>query len=383
MKGNDLADSHWTAELLNKMRMVGDPEADNVITTLFRNREVGAVNSLMDQLVKNAELDPAQLPDIVKNYLDQSDRLPDWADPDKIERGSQFFCLHGPEIVLLLFCASLPVLYANSKGAQVLYLTQRMTNRLHRRIVETAQFVLDVTEPGAFAPAGNGIRVTQKVRLVHAATRHFMELHPQWRDQWDMDWGIPINQTDLAGTMMSFSITVIQALEKSGVQITPEEKEGYLHLWKVVGSILGVQPELMPTDVDDAANLMAKWMELYHEASEAGRELTKVLLDLLKTLLPYPIAYTLTTDWTRFWIGDRISDILGVGPYNWAIVFQRIHLLLWQVSEKIDNSSNLLKRLTEFLGLQVVKALVEVERGDNRPAFNVPYKLRGSLGVEK
>lgn len=59
---------------------------------------------------------------------------------------------------MMLMGASLPTLYAAYKGAQVLVLTDRMVDytKLQRRVVETAQFVMDVTEFEAFEPEGSG-----------------------------------------------------------------------------------------------------------------------------------------------------------------------------------------------------------------------------------
>src|SRR2546430_5548445 len=46
--------------------------------------------------------------------------------------------------------------------------------------------------------------------------------------QWDSTWGTPINQEDLAGTLLSFSCLPTTSLQKLGVPVLPEEAEAYL-----------------------------------------------------------------------------------------------------------------------------------------------------------
>jgi hypothetical protein len=52
--------------------------------------------------------------------------------------------------------------------------THRLINHPFRRIVETAQFVLDVMAPDGLGHSGRGVRSAQKVRLMHAAIRHLI-----------------------------------------------------------------------------------------------------------------------------------------------------------------------------------------------------------------
>ena len=46
---------------------------------------------------------------------------------------------------------------------------------------------------------------------MHAAVRHLVRSSPRY----DPEWGTPVNQEDLAGTLMTFSIVVLDALEQA------------------------------------------------------------------------------------------------------------------------------------------------------------------------
>jgi hypothetical protein len=124
-----------------------------------------------------------------------------------ISQGEDVFGEFGLHLVAALFCASLPECYAVAKGAHVLVFTARMSKHPFRRIVETAQFVIDVMSPDGLGEYGMGLRTAQKIRLMHAAIRHLCKTQADWNP----DCGEPINQEDLAGTLMTFS-TVALAL---------------------------------------------------------------------------------------------------------------------------------------------------------------------------
>mmetsp|Transcript_10901 Transcript_10901/g.14987 ORF Transcript_10901/g.14987 Transcript_10901/m.14987 type:complete len:101 (+) Transcript_10901:562-864(+) len=94
-----------------------------------------------------------------------------------------------------------------------------------------------------------------KVRLTHAFVRYDLcseSASHNWSFEKD---GIAINQRDQAGTLMVFSILIIDCLERLGAHVTKEEKEAVLHLWQVVGSMQGIDLRLIPQNVEEAFGL--------------------------------------------------------------------------------------------------------------------------------
>ena len=69
---------------------------------------------------------------------------------------------------------------------------------------------------------------------MHAAVRHLAPTSPAWRP----DSGLPVNQEDLAGTLMAFSWIALDGLDKLGYRLTDDERAAYLHSWLVVGHLL-------------------------------------------------------------------------------------------------------------------------------------------------
>jgi hypothetical protein len=218
--------------LLDQMRQAGDPPADAVVQELDDDDEIDAVNRLMQTLVRNDDVPRAKLPRVVRSYLESTDDLRDWADPERIAIGAEFFGVHGPTIVMAFACASLPKCYAFPKGVQVLHLTARLQSDPVRRIAETAQLILDVMEPGGLGFGGRGIRDAQKVRLMHAAVRRLCSRSEHWNTSWDT----PINQEDLAGGLCTFSIVPLEALQQLGTTVSDDEADG-----DEIADMLGVE----------------------------------------------------------------------------------------------------------------------------------------------
>ena len=75
----------WSNDFLNSMRQQGDPLADGVIADLFAKGEVDAVNALLDTLVKNDGLPSPLLPQVVRDYLAETAKIP-LAHPEQITR---------------------------------------------------------------------------------------------------------------------------------------------------------------------------------------------------------------------------------------------------------------------------------------------------------
>ncbi|MDX1614680.1 MAG: oxygenase MpaB family protein [Candidatus Promineifilaceae bacterium] len=374
-----MSPNRWDDALLNEMRGHGDPPADAIVAEIIGRDGIARVDQLLDSLIRNDDVVPAEMPARVRDYLYQSGTLPTWADPAQIALGERFFNLHWPLVVTLLFCASLPNAYSAWRGAQVLWLTKRLTGRVHRRIFETAQFILYAMAPDGLAPEGRGIRAAQKVRLMHAAMRHYILHKPEWRAEWNMEWGVPINQEDLAGTLMTFSIQILVGMKRFRIPMEPAHEEAYLHAWKVIGHIMGVRPELLPVDVDDAFHLATTIFNRQKGPSEAGRGLTTALLEFMEQQTPGRLFDGFPATIMRHAIDDDVADMLGVPPANWTVVLLRVELGLARLAQRLfdrpGRASWLLERFSEGL----VQELVTLERGGNRTLFHIPTGLRAPV----
>lgn len=378
MTDDSIPQTRWNDEFLDSMRQVMDPPADDVVRRLYEEGEVGAVNRLMKQLVHNDELPAAEMPAYVSDFLAESARLPDWMDEAKIKVAEDFFACHGPLIGMALQCASLPECYANAKAAQVLHLTARLETDAQRRIGETAQMIIDAMSPGGLAPGGAGIRDAQKVRLMHAAVRHLALASGQWNAAL---WDQPVNQEDLAATLVAFTRIVVEALKKLGAEVQPEQAEAYLHAWKVVGHILGIKSEMLPANMDDAGQLVAAIRRRHFRPSPEGQALTAALVQYTAQNAPGHLFDGLPATMIRYLLGDQTAEILGAAPSNWTgkliVVFRDFFGLI----EHEEDESKLFAKAADHFGLEIMSNLASRARGGQRAPFNIPLVLQERWGI--
>lgn len=363
--------TRWNNESLDSMRQLTDPVADGVVKKLFETGDVDAVNALMNHLIRNDQLVADQLPEEVQQYLDETASLPEWADSTKIAIAENLFGRCGPSICLSLMCASLPSAYAAAKGVQVLQMTARLKTDPTRRIGETAQMIIDVLSPGGLAPGGSGIRAAQKVRLMHAAVRSLISRSGRW----NADWGEPINQEDLAGTLMTFSSIVLEALEKLKIPVEPHEAEAYVHAWNVVGFLMGIRAELLPDDVTQARELTQIISSRQQHSSEAGQEMTRALSEMLENQTPGTLFKGMPDTMIRHLVGDDVADMIGVKKEDWTAVVIGPIGDLFGILEREDRSTILSKVAARF-SIEFVESLAWLYRGGSRATFRIPDSLR-------
>jgi hypothetical protein len=279
---------------LDEMRSSGDPLADSVIQSFLASGEITELNALMGTLHANLARPPA-FPAPLAAYLEASSALPAWADPALIQRAQRFFTLHGPVFGLVMLFKSLPILYAGGKGgAQVLVMTGQLTQHYRRRAGETLRFILDVMEPGGLAPGGKGIR-------------QYAFTDPAWRGH-EPEWGRPINQEELAGTLLAFSTVTLEGVGAMGLRVGKEDAEAYLHAWKVIGHVLGIDPRMYPKDVPAAKPFWKAMVRRNFVRTEAGLLLIRDHQEFLTSLIPGKFFDRGVPTLLRYLMGRKISN---------------------------------------------------------------------------
>ncbi|MDQ6758496.1 MAG: DUF2236 domain-containing protein [Acidobacteriota bacterium] len=347
---------------LDSMREVGDPLADNAVGELFAGGDLKAVNSVMRTLVENDQPPPEALPPVIRDYLAKSEGLPAWADPGKIKTGQEVFWRLGPEAIAMLLCYSLPFCYAGRKGVQVLALTSRLYTNPTRRVIETAQMVVDVLRPGGLAPGGTGVRTAQKVRLMHAGVRHQIAAYPGWNP----DFNKPVNQEDMAGTLLSFSWVVIDGLRQLGLHIDERQAEALLHCWNIIGHILGIREELQAHTMVDAEQLARAIQRRHYASCPEGQYMTGALVEMIQQYLPGNLLDPIPPLFMRALLGDRYADMLAVEP------IPSPHLLVLPLKAfnmtvvNMKNSCAIASAISGHFSRRVIEGILLANRGGHR-----------------
>jgi hypothetical protein len=179
----------YTDEIMDQLRMEGDPILDKIVGEIFRTDQVGAVNDLLKKLINNKQTYPEALPDNTEYWLKETANCPIDIEWDRIQNATDFFKEHGIAISLLLGTSSLVYCYAAHIGVKALSFSYRLGQDAYRRISETGQFVLLVMAQGGLEPGGKGIKAVQKIRLMHSAIRHLIRGTGRWNEG---ELGVPI-----------------------------------------------------------------------------------------------------------------------------------------------------------------------------------------------
>lgn len=380
------ASNSWTPDFLESKRKNTDPLADGVVDVIMKKGEVSGVNHLFAQIVKDSAIIPADSPAELKEYFQQTSRLPGWADPALLALGQEFYIRNGIWISLLLSYKSLPECYACAKGAEVLFHTGRLNehhgelNTYSRRIAETAQFVLYVMSPGALSSGGRGLRAVQKVRLIHAVIRYYLK-----KQNWDISkFDEPINQEDMAGTLMSFSALILEGLEQLHIKVGVVEREAYVHCWRVIGHMMGLNDDLIPANSADALKLGHAILDNQAEESEHGKFLMDALLVFQNKTMSPVMGKNTNTRMMRLMMGKKLSDWLAVPAADEKSILRltkRIRTIA-SVAEFIDRTI-IFAGVAQILHQVLLQGMIRHMTRSKIINFYLPRSLTRDWGVSK
>jgi hypothetical protein len=315
----------FSNELLDRYRQQGDPPADNVITAVVEASGMAGLRSLMAWLANPTDSSIKDQHSAVQVFFRDYAQLPNWADPERMQRAMAFFSRHQNQINFTLGLFALPYTYLGAKGVQVLWLTERIKNDTARRLQETGEWVFAVNTPNEWPfhtsssdHIVDAIGRTLKVRLIHAGARWFSVHSGRWND----DWGYPVNQEDMAATNLAFSYIVLLGLRKLGVSATDQEEEDFLHHINVVGYLNGVDEVLLAQNMREAYLLTHSIDQRQSASSEAGIGLTRALLNAITSQIIQQSANpttarpetvrNLAAGAMRYFLGDHRANWLGL-----------------------------------------------------------------------
>ncbi|GEM_PF-428129 len=353
--GRRTPNRRWTDELLDRFRAQGDPGADAIALSLLANGDIDDVRALLRSLTTSDRL-PATLTPRARALIER-EAVPSWADPERLELACEVFERYAIPILQSLLYRSLPELYALGDGAEVLHRSQQIEVLPHRRIRETLTFVIEVMSPDALEPDGLGVHHAQRVRLLHAAVRTHL-LARGWDPRRP-----PINQEELAATLVTFSGIVVDSMERFGIELSAAERGAWMHRWNVVGALMGIDDELLFADVEDSLAMFAEVRRRHHRRSEAGVAVMKGTMDFADALLAGEALDGAGPMLVRHLCGDALADLLDVPPADWTSRFVDRYVKLWDGIDRRQDRSVLVRKLAAATGRRFLDKLAD--RVDN------------------
>ncbi|MDB4946931.1 MAG: hypothetical protein JWP97_6465 [Labilithrix sp.] len=359
-----------------------DPAADAVIAS-FDELPKGEGWRHLELGLRSGERAIPTAPRAVRDFVEQAASVPVWVDWSTCDMGGEMFMKQGVLGGAVLGSRSIVLGYATPGGNKPLVMSGRLKEQAARRLNETARFVQAVSRPRGMRPFNDGWQITLKVRLIHAQVRRMIQRSGRWDDA---QWGAPINQHDMAGTTLLFSLVMLDGLRKLGVRVTPDEAEAYLHLWRWVGKVIGVDDELLPTNEQDAQRLGELVNSTMGPPDQDSRDLTKALFDAAftdvhtdKQKRDASRQWLFGTTLCRELVGDTLADQLDV-PRNRARFAMPMVRRLVSGVESLRRAVPFAERGAIAAGSRYWDRVVEIGLRGATYEFGLPDRL-GSLAA--
>lgn len=306
-----------------EMLQIGDPLADAVVSEIneLGKEAKGQLNKgLTDGLGSLDNPPPA-----TAAFLNQLETMPEGIGRNALMAGD-VADLSIPPLWKVLSSAGLQLVhvYASPSIARLLVQTGLLTDMAPRRLAETGMWKEQATLPGGLLRGAPGYVGTAQVRLLHARVRTTAMTHG-----WDhAEWGLPINQVDVARTWLDFTTVPFLAGRKLGIVFTEEEQVERYRYWSYLGYLLGLD-ERFYLDIrndDDAEALLDLLDSTIAEPDENSRLLSDAMLEAnVEQLSAGPLAMVdraalrdLLNGLVRYYFGDQFADALHLPPAHSA-----------------------------------------------------------------
>jgi hypothetical protein len=317
-------------DYLNSARLIGDSDADAIIEQIFSKHQQGKLYHLLQLPDRDIASESASS---IKEFIVSPRPMPTWYDTNIIGEGQRFFKKYALEIMSLLGALSLPYCYAATPGNKAIYLTQKMRTNAGKRLVDTAEFIITVMQEKCFEERGLGYIQINKTRLIHALVRH----HIQAKGEWNINWGLPVNQEDMAGTNLAFSFIILVGLRQTKYPITEKDAAAFLNVWRFIGYQLHIDEALLPADFTEAKLLEQTIRDRHFNPSAEGKLLTDDLINHYKSAFPTFPAYFVDAQ-IRYLVGPEVSQLLGLKPEKFKDAFTAmVNKIKERLNQKVIN----------------------------------------------
>jgi ER-bound oxygenase mpaB/B'/Rubber oxygenase, catalytic domain len=234
---------------------IGDPPMD-VLLHWMHQEDITVTRPLFDQALQGGIASMPDAPEPLRAFFTRVETPPAWVDQATLRLGERTMRLAGRDAIYA--ARDVPFLggYAVSAINQTLLRTkngQRGETGSAQRFAETMRWALDIIDERGMAPGGPGYRSTLHVRLIHGFVRRHVGQLPDWSTD---QWGVPVNQLDMAAVMLGALISPIMVCLPMGVVATPRELDAIAHVARYAGWLIGIDERWLANGFRDSVRLL-------------------------------------------------------------------------------------------------------------------------------
>ncbi|MEV5651047.1 oxygenase MpaB family protein [Nocardia sp. NPDC052254] len=261
--------------VLGESLVVGDSAMDALVEWMYREG-MAQTRELFDRALREGIAAVPDAPEPLRAFFVEVQTPPAWVDYAKIACAEQAFQRGGIDGIYIARDVSFLGGYLASGFNQTLIRTGALEKGPAKRFAETLQWALDVTSDGGMLPRGIGCRSTIQVRFIHALVRRHVAAAPDWRAE---EWGLPINQTDMAATLVGALIAPFVGAMSMGVVVSRRELDAAAHLTRYVGWLIGVDEPLLPGNFREAVRILQHSLSAITNPDETSKQLALPMAD--------------------------------------------------------------------------------------------------------
>ncbi len=299
-----------------------DDVADDVVSDLLDGHNFSKLlQTVTDFAIGHSEISSA--PDSIKKLVEQMHEIPSWVDQELLDLGSEVCNKSGKSGLIVLRNYSLMLGYQSAAINKPLIATGALHSGAVKRIADTTNFWYAVTGRNALATKNDGFVYCLRTRIVHSYSRIMIKKNLPWELS---DHGEPLNYWDMQATYIGFSLVFMQGLKKLGLTISDKETEAVYHLWKYIGYLIGIPPEILPSTDLEAIERLYLWSKTQPETDSDSIALASAL-HLEPLTAPWPsklfqkkFIQHVNIAFNEFLIGRRSCDILDLPIAKYPII---------------------------------------------------------------
>jgi hypothetical protein len=260
---------------LGERLTVGDEPMDRLVEWMS-SAGMEQARPLFDRALVDGIDTVTEAPEPLREFFVRIEALPDWVDRDKLRRGARALRRGGADGMYVARDVALLGGYQFSGFNKTLLRTGALEKGSNKRFAETMQWAMDVISKDGLDPLGVGYRSTIRVRLIHAFVRRHVAAMPDWRGD---EWGVPVNQTDMAATLVGALIAPSAGGMGMGILPAPADLDGIAHLTRYVGWLIGVQDEWLPQNFRDGVRVLYHTLTALAAPDESTKQLAVPMAD--------------------------------------------------------------------------------------------------------
>lgn len=253
----------------------GDEPMDRLLVWM-KQTGTGQAKGLFDQAARDGIDSVPAAPEPLREFFTVVERAPDWVDWDRVRRGQRALRAAGADGIYLARDVSLLGGYQFSAFNKTLLRTGALEKGSNQRFAETYKWALDTITENGLERNGVGYQSTLRVRLIHAFVRSHVAALPDWQAD---DWGLPVNQTDMAATLLGTFIAPAAGGLGLGIILSRHDLDDIAHFTRYVGWLIGVQERWLPLSFRDGVRGLYHALAALSAPDESSRQLAVPMID--------------------------------------------------------------------------------------------------------